>query len=367
MRDYVVLYINGRRTEVRGKHVFASLSDFLRYELGQTGTKVVCAEGDCGSCSVLLGRVIDNHPEYSPVCSCIQYLYQLDAAHVVTIEGLTCNHDPNRSMGVSPMSSGQGMDETSTLREAAALNPVQRAMVQCQGAQCGYCTPGFVVAMHDLFDDGQPKEEPAIRRALTGNLCRCTGYEPILQAASQVDASKIRRISDLYPTQEIAAELTELSKDDVRVADGDRIFFKPTHARDAAKFRGEHPNCTIITGGTDIGVQVNKGIRQISAVLDTHGLHALRKIQGTGDHLLVGAGATLSELEESCKPHFPELARLLEYFGSPLIRNAGTLAGNLANGSPIGDTLPPLFVMNAEIELTNPTASRWVNINSFYT
>jgi xanthine dehydrogenase small subunit len=338
MRDYVLLFINGQRIEARGKQVFASLSDFLRLELRQTGTKVVCAEGDCGSCTVLLGRLVDGSLRYESVCSCIQYLYQLDGTHIISIEGLTYDGE---------------------------LNPVQQSMVTCQGAQCGYCTPGFVVAMHELFEDGKSKSDAAVRRALTGNLCRCTGYEPILKAASQTDITKMRRITQLFPVQEIAAELSTAAKESVLVADTDKTFFKPTNISEAVKFRAERPDCTLITGGTDVGVQVNKGIRRISAVMNLHGINR-RGVEIKGDHLFAGAGTTLTELFEACTKSFPEFAHLLDLFGSPLIRNAGTLAGNLANASPIGDTLPPLFVLNAEIESTGTAGSRWININAFY-
>lgn len=339
MRDYVILYINGHRIEVRGSSVFRSLSDFLRCDQRMTGTKVVCAEGDCGSCTVLLGRLKEGRLQHSAVCSCIQYLYQLDCTHVVTVEGL--NYD------------GQ-------------LNPVQQAMVECHGAQCGFCTPGFVVAMHQMVEDGQAATDESVRRSLTGNLCRCTGYEPILRAASKVDAAKVRRLAELFPTDNITADLLSHQNEPVRIEDAGKIFFKPTDPKHAAEFRAEHPNCTIITGGTDVGVQINKGMRNPSEVLNTHGLLGMRSIQQTPAHLLIGAGATLSELEMACTKNLPELAGLLEYFGSPLIRNAGTLAGNLANGSPIGDMLPPLFVLNAEIELTGVNGPRRVGINSFY-
>ncbi|HEY1685128.1 MAG TPA: FAD binding domain-containing protein [Tepidisphaeraceae bacterium] len=338
MRNHILLYINQQRIEARDNHAFMSLSDFIRLHLRQTGTKVVCAEGDCGSCTVLLGRIVDKQIRYEPVCSCIQYLYQLDGTHVINVEGLTYD---------------------------AELNPVQQSMVACQGAQCGYCTPGFVVAMHQLFEDGQSRNEAAVKRALTGNLCRCTGYDPILKAARETDMSKMRRIAELFPIEKISSELSAAANDPVQINYAGKTFFKPTVISDACRFRAGHPDCTLITGGTDIGVQVNKGIRQITAVMNLHGV-SQRSIEIKNDYLLAGAGATLTELFRACEEYFPEFANLLDIFGSPLIRNAGTLAGNLANGSPIGDTLPPLFVMNAEIELTGINGSRWVNINSFY-
>src|SRR5947207_10795619 len=167
MRDFVLIYVNGQRHEVRGGRAFQSLSDFLRYDLQLVGTKVVCAEGDCGSCTVFLGRADGNQIKYKTVCSCIQFLYQLDCTHLVTVEGLKYD---------------------------GKLNPVQEAMVKCQGSQCGFCTPGFVVAMCGMFENASRIDEAALRYGLTGNLCRCTGYEPILRAGLEVDGKALRRI-----------------------------------------------------------------------------------------------------------------------------------------------------------------------------
>src|SRR5438552_12412026 len=148
MRDFVLIYVNGQRHALRGGRAFQSLSDFLRYDLQLIGTKVVCAEGDCGSCTVFVGRFIQDRLQYKTVCSCIQFLYQLDCTHVVTIEGLKYD----------------GM-----------LNPVQEAMVKCQGSQCGFCTPGFVVSMCAMFEEKERASEADVRAACVGNLCRCTG------------------------------------------------------------------------------------------------------------------------------------------------------------------------------------------------
>src|SRR4051812_17804670 len=172
MRDHVLLYLNGRPVRVEGDDVFLRLSDFLRRRRNLPGTKVVCAEGDCGSCAVLVGRVETGRLRYSAVTSCIQLVFQLDAAHVVTVEGL---------------------------RDGADLNPIQGAMVACHGAQCGYCTPGFIVALYDLMHDGRPVDAGAVRRGLVGNLCRCTGYDSIIRSALTADRAALKPIDALYP------------------------------------------------------------------------------------------------------------------------------------------------------------------------
>src|SRR5262245_53568651 len=175
MRDHLIIYVNGQRHAVAGGRAFQSLADFLRYDLGLTGTKVVCAEGDCGSCTAFIGRPDPSDSsrlKYETVCSCIQFLYQLDRTHIITIEGLKYD--------------GQ-------------LNPVQEAMVASQGAQCGFCTPGFVVSMCAMFEQRRERaSKEHVRAACVGNLCRCTGYESILRAGASVNGATMRPLNEMY-------------------------------------------------------------------------------------------------------------------------------------------------------------------------
>src|SRR5260370_213094 len=164
MRDYVLIYVNGKRYEIRGETAFSSLSDFLRCELGLVGTKIVWSEGDCGACTVLVGRLDGNDLRYETVDSCIQFLYQLDCKHVVSVEGV---------------------------KPDGALHPVQQALIEHHGSQCGFCTPGFVMALAGIFEEKVAVDEERLRLALTGNLCRCTGYLPILEAGLALDPKKI--------------------------------------------------------------------------------------------------------------------------------------------------------------------------------
>jgi len=181
MLDHVLLWLNGRRHEVRGRDVFLSLSDFIRRTQGLTGTKIVCSEGDCGACSVLIGRPAEEGDRlvYRPVDSCIQFVFQLDGAHVITVEGLGGEAEPS---------------------------PVQRAMIEHHGSQCGFCTPGFVVAMTGLLEDCDELDESTIRCGLSGNLCRCTGYMPIIDAGLRVDVTRHRRMEQTYPSAPMLSE-----------------------------------------------------------------------------------------------------------------------------------------------------------------
>jgi len=338
MRDFVLIYVNGQRYELRGAQVFQPLSTFLRSDLQLTGTKVVCAEGDCGSCTVFIGRPRSGNLQYATVCSCIQYLYQLDGCHVVTVEGLCSD---------------------------GKLNPIQESMVRCQGSQCGYCTPGFIVSMQALFESDTVMTEQRLRRGLVGNLCRCTGYEPILKAGLEVETKNLHRLDEMYNPAGPLAELARCADEPVRLAADGKIFFKPTTLAEAAKFKSEHADCLVISGGTDLGVQMNKGLREPKTILSTAALN-LTDLQVSSDQIIAGAGVSLADLESAAAAALPEYAQFLAWFGSPPIKNAGTLGGNIANASPIGDTMPALFVLNASVELFGINGPRLVNINDFY-
>lgn len=340
MRDFVLFFVNGRRCEVRGAQAFQSLSDYLRNELRLPGTKVVCAEGDCGSCTVLLGRVRGKHVAYRPVTSCIQYVAQLDGAHVVTVEGLKYD---------------------------GALNPVQQAMVEHHGAQCGFCTPGFVASMCSLFDETPDPSQHDVTRALVGNLCRCTGYGSILTAAEHVDRSALRQLDALYPPAELLPTLKQATAESVAVADESRRMFKPASFDEAIRLRAAHPEATILAGGTDLGVVWNKGKRELGTLICLGEVPELHHNEVAGGVWKIGAATTLTEVERAAAEHLPKYGAMLERFGSPPIKNAGTLGGNLANGSPIGDTMPSLFVLEADVELVGPQGRRRVSINDFYT
>jgi xanthine dehydrogenase small subunit len=326
MRDHIVFHVNGREFRAGGRQIYTTLANWLRYDEGATGTKIVCEEGDCGACTVLIRRSASE--DFVPVNSCIQILAQLDGASIVTVEGL---------------------------KENGELTAVQQAMVVCHGAQCGYCTPGFVVAMSALYETCDRVTEKQVRDGLTGNLCRCTGYEPIIKAALAVNGAEMTKLRDRYPAIPDA-------RDAVRIGD----FFAPASIEDAVRFKGEHPGCTIVQGATDVGVWMTKRRFTAPSLLHLGKIEALHRIETENGHLAVGANVTLSRFENAIADRIPELYRILNIFGSPQIKNAGTLAGNIANGSPIGDTLPYLFVADAQLEIAGTGGTRLVSINSFY-
>lgn len=347
MRDFILLYVNGVEHRISGEEAFVSLSDYLRYALGKCGTKVVCAEGDCGACTVFLGRLSADRSavEYIPVNACIQYLYQLDCTHIVTVEGLKVDGD---------------------------LNRIQQSMVDCHGAQCGYCTPGFIVAMCSLFEQCDKKEKScAITRqevsdALTGNLCRCTGYEAIIKAAMSVDEKEYKRLENLYPPQALVNVFKKHHDEPVLVKSEEAEFFKPTDIKSAVEYKSKNSGAVIVSGGTDVCVNLNKGRIEPQKIMVLTHVGGLDELRTNGNTVEIGARVTLRRLEEFFQDSLPEFHHILWIFGSPQIRYAGTLAGNIANGSPIADSLPFLFVSGAEVEVAGLKGERRIKVNQLY-
>ncbi|HEV3204270.1 MAG TPA: FAD binding domain-containing protein, partial [Gemmataceae bacterium] len=345
---FVLMYVNGRRFSLRGETVFSTLSDFLRHELQLVGTKVVCAEGDCGACTVLVGRLDGNKLRYDTVDSCIQFLYQLDGKHVVTVEGLKRNE---------------------------CLHPVQQALVDCHGSQCGFCTPGFVMALTGLFEEKKQISLNEMRLSLTGNLCRCTGYVQILEAGDSLNGPAWKGMAELYPSREIIEDLRQHSRDPVLVGaemagsgpgSKPRIVFIPRRLEEALEFKASHPEAVIVSGATEVGVWHNKKAIVPSTILNLRDIPGLDEINSTDHTLAIGANATWTQIEAFAKTGLPEFFPIIIRFGSPQIRNVATMAANVANGSPIADALPFLSITNAEVEMAGKNGRRRVNINQFY-
>ena len=352
MRNYLLIYVNGRRHQISGERCFQSLSDYLRLDLGLVGTKVVCAEGDCGSCTVLVGRLRNGELKFEGFDSCIQYLYQLDCTHVITVEGL---------------------------KQDNQIHPVQQAMVDAMGSQCGYCTPGFVMSMAAMLENRETLTRLSVQDALTGNLCRCTGYEQIIEAALSLPkfrsaSSGLQPASKRFDQKVMVADFNRHALEPVLCeyvqkwngATNRVRFFVPCTMKEAIKFRQKHKNVTVVAGGTDISVQINKQYIEPKCIMSLTNLNELDFIEVKNRKVKVGASVTWTKLGEFCEQNLSELSEIISLFASRQIRNAGTLAGNIANASPIADSLPFLHVIEAEIELTGNKGKRWVNINRFY-
>ena len=332
MRASIDFVLNGARVSLTDEDPTRTLLTWLREARRLVGTKEGCAEGDCGACTVVLAeRGTDGAVSYQPAASCILFLGALDGREVITVEDL---------------------------KNGGALHPAQQAMVDCHGSQCGFCTPGFVMALYAHYKD----KKLELCDALAGNLCRCTGYQPILAAGERMEElRKDERSADAARTKRLA----ELPDDSTLIRAGAKRFFAPVAVDELAKYLVEHPRATILAGGTDLGLAVTKAHRDLDDVVYIGRVAELRTIE-SGNPLRIGAAVPLAEAHDHLARIHADIGELLRRFGGAQVRACGTLAGNIANGSPIGDSMPVLLALNAELELQRGDARRLVPLGAFY-
>ncbi|WP_236641511.1 xanthine dehydrogenase small subunit [Paracoccus aeridis] len=313
--------------------------DFLRLGRGLTGTKEGCAEGDCGACTVLVGRLHQGALVYEPINACIRFLAACHGCHVVTIEHL------------------RGQD--------GGLHPVQQAMVDHHGSQCGFCTPGFVMALYGLWMTHEHPTVVQVETALQGNLCRCTGYEPIVKAALAAGhAGGQARDALMQERAEVTAKLQAIAGSRADVSRGDERAIVPADSDDLAHVLTDHPQATVVAGATDVGLWVTKFLRPISPGVFVG--HLMKDVAVADDAIRIGAGVTYSEFVPVLADHFPEVEDYVLRIGGWQIRNAGTLGGNIANGSPIGEMPPLLIALGARIALRKGDARREIALEDFF-
>ncbi|MGZ3216266.1 xanthine dehydrogenase small subunit [Paracoccus sp. T5] len=316
-----------------------TLLDHLRLARRLTGTKEGCAEGDCGACTVLVGRMTDGGLIYEPVNACIRLLASCHATHVVTIEHL---HGPD-----------------------GGLHPIQAAMVEHHGSQCGFCTPGIVMALYALWMANPAADAEAVETALQGNICRCTGYEPIVKAALAAGAAGGQAQDALArERQAVAARLAGIRGGRVTVARGADRALIPADADDLAQILLEEPEATLVAGATDVGLWVTKFLRDISPAIFIG--HLMKDMAVEGDRIRLGAGLTYSEAAPLIARHVPAAQDYWMRIGGWQVRNMGTIGANIANGSPIGDTPPLLIALGARIVLRRGDARREIALEDFF-
>lgn len=360
----------GRTVQVEGALPTRSVLDWLREDARCTGTKEGCNEGDCGACTVVIGELDDGTEgaglRLRSANACMQFLPTLHGRALFTVESLAAPR-------------------------GGPLHPVQQSLVECHGSQCGFCTPGFVMSMWSLYERGLAAGRTPSRQeaadALSGNLCRCTGYRPILEACDAMfrpppqplDRAAVVQALRALQTAEKGSRGLQMAVPDPQHPQADgrartTRYWAPRTLDDLATLRAAHPQATLLAGSTDIGLWVTKQFRDLGDVIHLGDVGELRQItercgdaNAPGGWLAIGAGASLEDAWQALERRWPSLQEVWLRFASPPIREAGTMGGNVANGSPIGDSAPVLMALGAWVELRHGSTLRTVPLDDFYT
>ncbi|MCC6777604.1 MAG: xanthine dehydrogenase small subunit [Hyphomicrobiales bacterium] len=324
--------LNGKPVRVDDAPPTMTVLDWLRGRAGLIGTKEGCAEGDCGACTVLLGRLDGGGIRYQAVNACLMMLPQLHGCAVRTVEGVAAAD--------------------------GSLHPVQQALIDTHATQCGFCTPGFVMAMLAFSAGGERLDDDLIHEALAGNLCRCTGYRSIVEACRRLQPG----VAIASPEEGEAVSRLGSCEEYV---EGAQVFLRPRSLSALLHAAAAHPDALLLGGGTDLGLRVSKERAALPAVIATSEVAELRLVEIEADALVLGGAVTYTEALPHLDRHFPAFGALVRRIGSRQIRNLGTIAGNLATASPIGDTIPCLLALDAAVTLGERSGERTMPISEF--
>ncbi|MEM9063097.1 MAG: xanthine dehydrogenase small subunit [Pseudomonadota bacterium] len=327
MSDAIRFLLNGNAVEIRDLAPTTTLLNWLRYDQAMTGSKEGCAEGDCGACTVAM---LDGET-WRPVCACIQMLGMLHGRSVVTVEGIS--------------------------GPAGELHPVQAALAEGHGSQCGFCTPGFVMSLWTEYQTGRRPDTARTCDLLAGNLCRCTGYGPILGAAEDA-------FDRAAPGWSVPAE--QLEPGSLDYEGSERRWWSPESVEELADLTARHPDATIVSGATDVGLWVTKHGFDPAEVIYTGRVRDLARITERDGWVEIGAAVTYAQAEACIAGLAPDFGALIRRIGGAQVRASGTIGGNIANGSPIGDTPPALIALGAELVLRHGTARRAIPLDAFF-
>ena len=317
-----------------------TLLNYIRTKLKKTGTKEGCAEGGCGACTVVLGELKNNEINYRAINSCITFITTLQGKQLILVEDL--------------------------ISKEGSLHPVQQAMVNYHGSQCGFCTPGFVMSLFSLFKKNSKFKDDEIKDSIAGNLCRCTGYQPIIKAAKSLkNKNKIDHFSK--NKKKTINLLKKINNRSIVIYDKGKKYFAPKYVHELKKILKKNVDADFLSGGTDLSLAVTKERKDISSIIYINSINELNYIRNNNKYIEVGASTPLIELESYIKKYYPDFTKILKRYGSPQIRNVATVAGNIATASPIGDCLPLLLSLNSQIVLQGIKKNKILFLDDFFT
>jgi xanthine dehydrogenase small subunit len=341
-KSTVRFVLDGRVVEESAATPTLTVLQYLRERLGRTGTKEGCAEGDCGACTVVVGELEGDAIRYRGINSCIRFLPTIDGKELVTVESLQPKGEP--------------------------MHPVQQAMVDCHASQCGFCTPGFVMSLFALYLEGRECGRDEVIEALSGNLCRCTGYRPIIEAGCRMGEYPEPRHWSARETKDPArvSRLRSIQRDATLEIDTAPGYVAPRTADELARLYEAAPHSLLVAGATDVGLWVTKLQRDLPAMIYVGDVADLRQVRADETHIEIGAAVSLADGYAALVARYPMLAEMAQRFGSPPVRHSGTLVGNLANGSPIGDSMPILIALGASVKLRRGERRRTIALEDLY-
>jgi len=316
-----------------------TLLNYIRTKLKKTGTKEGCAEGGCGACTVVLGELEKNKINYKAINSCITFLPTLQGKQLILVEDL--------------------------ISKEGLLHPVQKAMVNCHGSQCGFCTPGFIMSLFSMYKKNSKFNDSEIKDSIAGNLCRCTGYQPIIKAAKSLkNKSKIDQFSK--NEKNTINLLEKINNKSIAIYYKGKKYFAPRYIKELKKILKKNINVNLLSGGTDLSLIVTKERKDINSIVYMNSIKELHYINNNNKYIEVGASTPLIELESYIKEYYPDFTKILKRYGSPQIRNVATIAGNIATASPIGDCLPMLISLNAKVVLQDYKKTKIFFLDDFF-